>query len=275
MGNGGYYRGYGEIDTGESRRVRRSSGLSKQSGHRSTVSGTKPFRSGSDAQRSPEQRNFDCSLHPNNAGFTRTGHDRRYRSALHSPQLEFTRLMHDGVIFVVTKCRGVLMTRNSVKQQQALRRSRERRRANDAHESPSEPSSPSVVGEAGRHRLSATTCGWCDGPIDLKSRGRIPKWCSAACRQRAWEQSRAAASGRAAVQIVERRIEIRVPQPAATPTPRHRERTEVLRELADQLDRGAIYDRDLPELTAALNDVLTAFERRPAVAQRHRTGHSW
>jgi hypothetical protein len=130
----------------------------------------------------------------------------------------------------------------------------------------------SVRQEQAERRLTATMCG-CGGPIELKDRGRIPKWCSAACRQRAWEQSRAAASGRAAVEIVERRIEVPVPQPA--PRPRHREWVDVMRELVAQLDRGAVYDRDLPELTAALNDVLGAFERRPAVRQRHRTGRSW
>jgi hypothetical protein len=41
-----------------------------------------------------------------------------------------------------------------------------------------------------------------------------------------------------------------------------------LQELATQLDTGAIYDRDLPELTAALNHVLEAFARRPHVRRR-------
>jgi hypothetical protein len=42
-------------------------------------------------------------------------------------------------------------------------------------------------------------CGWCGATVTVPNRGRIPKWCSATCRHRAWEQRRAAASGRAAV----------------------------------------------------------------------------
>ncbi|MEO8887794.1 MAG: hypothetical protein ABI429_00620 [Jatrophihabitantaceae bacterium] len=42
----------------------------------------------------------------------------------------------------------------------------------------------------------------------------------------------------------------------------------MLDELAAQLDTGALYDRDLPELTGALNRVLDAFGRRPNVRQQ-------
>ena len=37
------------------------------------------------------------------------------------------------------------------------------------------------------------TCGWCRATVPVPSRGRVPKWCSASCRHRAWEQRRAAA----------------------------------------------------------------------------------
>lgn len=113
----------------------------------------------------------------------------------------------------------------------------------------SDPSTPEVV----RRRLAATTCGWCGGPIEPKSRGRIPKWCSAACRQRAWEQSRAATSGRAAVEVVERIVEI----PGRHP--RHGEWASLLNELATQLREGVIYDRDLHaigEASVAVNNAL-------------------
>lgn len=40
------------------------------------------------------------------------------------------------------------------------------------------------------------------------SRGRVPKWCSASCRHRAWEQRRAAEAGLAAVEVVDRRVEV-------------------------------------------------------------------
>jgi hypothetical protein len=158
-----------------------------------------------------------------------------------------------------------------VKQQQALERARQRRREHDARELGLPPVPAAGPVRAPPRRVDLT-CGWCGEPIDTKSRGRIPKWCSAACRQRAWEQSRAAASGRAAVQIVERRVEI--PVPARTPAPsnpRHGDWSELLHQLATQLDSGAIYDRDLPDLTNALNDVLKAYERRHTTRELQRT----
>lgn len=165
------------------------------------------------------------------------------------------------------------MVRKSVQQQEALRRARERQRAREAAETnaPEGPRVPEAMlnrrpTETDRRRLAAATCGWCDGPIEIKARGRIPKWCSAACRQRAWEQSRAATSGRSAIQVVERRVEVPVVMPTPPPArPRHAEWIGVLNELAEQLDTGALYDRDLSELTGALNQVLDAFGRRPYV----------
>ncbi len=165
------------------------------------------------------------------------------------------------------------MVRKSVRQQESLRRARERQRVREAAETttPEAPRVPEAMlnrrpTETDRRRIAAATCGWCDGPIEIKARGRIPKWCSAACRQRAWEQSRAAASGRSAIQVVERRVEVPVVMPTPPPArPRHAEWVGVLNELAEQLDTGALYDRDLPELTGALNQVLDAFGRRPYV----------
>lgn len=89
------------------------------------------------------------------------------------------------------------------------------------------------------------------------SRGPIPKGCSATCRHRAWEQTRAATSGRSAVDVVERRVEIRVP---VAPTPRDWPR--LLGELADQLNDGRVYDRDLPGLARHLEPLLEAYWRR-------------
>src|SRR5919112_1596199 len=100
-------------------------------------------------------------------------------------------------------------------------------------------------------RTAATTCGWCGGPITPRSRGPIPKWCSATCRHRAWEQQRAAASGRAAVQVVERRVQVCVPL-----QPTRRDWPNLLGELTGQLTDGRVYDRDLPGLARALETVL-------------------
>ncbi len=50
------------------------------------------------------------------------------------------------------------------------------------------------------------TCGWCGNAILIRHTGRLPKWCSASCRQRAWETDRTHRSGRAAVRVVDRYI---------------------------------------------------------------------
>ena len=62
-----------------------------------------------------------------------------------------------------------------------------------------------------------------------------------------------------------------VAQPVPIPTaPRGAGWPPALRELAQQFDTGRVYDRDLPELVDALNVVLAALGRRPAVARRPR-----
>ena len=111
-------------------------------------------------------------------------------------------------------------------------------------------------------RDAPTDCAWCGGTLTPRSRGPIPKWCSATCRHRAWEQNRAAASGRSAVEVVERRVEVRVPVPV---TPARRDWPGLLDELARQVDDGRIYDRDLLDLSDALGVVLEAYRRRPYV----------
>jgi hypothetical protein len=106
-------------------------------------------------------------------------------------------------------------------------------------------------------RSAARTCGWCGRPITARSRGPIPKWCSATCRHRAWEQARAATSGLSAVEVVERRVEVQVPL-----VPTRRDWPRLLGELAGQLNDGRVYDRDLPALARALQPVLEVYRRR-------------
>jgi hypothetical protein len=119
----------------------------------------------------------------------------------------------------------------------------------------SDPAAADVHGV--ERRTAATACAWCYGPITRRSRGPIPQWCSAACRHRAWDQARAAASGLCAVEIVERRVEVQVPL-----VPTRRDWPRLLGELAAQLNDGRVYDRDLPALAPALRPVLEAYGRR-------------
>jgi hypothetical protein len=119
-----------------------------------------------------------------------------------------------------------------------------------------------------RHPGQTLACGWCGSTILLPARRRVPKWCSSSCRHRAWELTRAAASGHAAVQVIDRVIEVdrpvivvqevrvaTVPQSAAWPA--------ALAQLATALDTGRVYDRDLPALAQALAGVADALDRRP------------
>src|SRR4051794_35378550 len=153
----------------------------------------------------------------------------------------------------------------------ARQRDRVRRRRQEQQRSMTrQPPSPDrVAGQdspsGGARRAAATTCGWCHGQITPRSRGPIPKWCSATCRHRAWEQSHAATSGRTAVTIVERVVTV----PAGpAPKPRQLGWLDVLRELAVQLEQGAVYDRHLLAISAALDDVLRAIHGRSSASLR-------
>src|SRR4051794_18583653 len=156
----------------------------------------------------------------------------------------------------------------------ARQRERERRRRQQQERSIARR--PSALGRApvedsssgAARRAAATTCGWGHAAIPPRSRGPIPKWCSATCRHRAWEQSRAAASGRSAVHIVERVVIVPATPPKAVPSPRQLAWVKLLRELATQVERGAVYDRHLPEIAAALDDVLRAVQRRSSPSRR-------
>ena len=135
--------------------------------------------------------------------------------------------------------------------------------ANDAtHRSPRRPG-------------QSLACGWCGSPILLPARGRTPKWCSSSCRHRALELTRAAASGRAAVQVVDRVVEVDrlvtvVQEVPVTTVPKGAEWPAALAHLATALDTGRIYERDLPALAQALADVADALDRRPGWRLRTR-----
>jgi hypothetical protein len=122
---------------------------------------------------------------------------------------------------------------------------------------PAADTTQAVESVAQARRRAASTCGWCGGPITVKATGRLPKWCSASCRQRAWEQARAAASGRSAVEVVERYVETPMPIP-----PTRHDWPRLLGEFVTQLDTGRIYNRDLDDLSRALDAVGVSMTRR-------------
>lgn len=107
--------------------------------------------------------------------------------------------------------------------------------------------------------------------------GRVPTWCSNSCRHRAWEQRRAAASGLASRESVERLVEVEVRIPVTREVevevlPKGAAWVAALHELTDQIDRGLVYDRDLPALAGALEEATAALSRRPA---RRLSGKAW
>ncbi len=141
----------------------------------------------------------------------------------------------------------------------------EQQAANEGQPTGRRRSSPRTPGQV-------LTCGWCGQDVVVPARGRVPKWCSPACRHRAWEQARAAASGRDAVQVVDRVVETTktvtvvqhhtkdVPypwRPNSVP-----DFVDVLADLAERLDSGRVYDRDLPILVPAVTAVVDALTRR-------------
>jgi hypothetical protein len=67
--------------------------------------------------------------------------------------------------------------------------------------------------------------------------------------------------------VAERQVEVRVP---AAPT--RRDWPRLLAELAHQLYNDRVYDRDLPEVAAALGRALAAYHRRPYVRESHLNG---
>lgn len=81
------------------------------------------------------------------------------------------------------------------------------------------------------------TCGWCGTLMTVRHTGRLPKWCSQTCRQRAWETERAHRAGQAAVRVVDRYI-------AAVPNTTGGW-IEQLTKLAGQVEHQANLDLDL------------------------------
>jgi len=104
-------------------------------------------------------------------------------------------------------------------------------------------------------------CLWCGSSVAVKARGPLPKFCSATCRHRAWEQARAARDGRVAVVAVDRLV--------ATYPKDARGWGEHLERLAEDVRRGQL---DEGELTAALDLVYAAVARRQ---RRFRPDDPW
>jgi hypothetical protein len=61
--------------------------------------------------------------------------------------------------------------------------------------------------------------------------------------------------------VVERIVVTPAEKPLVA-TPQHDDWIGLLRELSRQLDRGVVYNRDLPGLGPALEEALAAFQRR-------------
>jgi hypothetical protein len=112
-------------------------------------------------------------------------------------------------------------------------------------------------------------CGWCGQSITLANTGRVPKWCSQVCRQRAWVHRQPAAEDRAVVEVVDHVVEVEVERRLrvverveVVMQPKGAEWPSVLGQLVKQLDSGRLHDRDLQALAVAVSEVLNALTRR-------------
>lgn len=155
------------------------------------------------------------------------------------------------------------------RREQERRRERERQRRltygrPDPEESDTSLDHPATPATAAHRRRAATTCGWCHASITPKARGPVPKWCSASCRQRAWEQRRAAASGLSAVEVVERVVRVPVAPSPAKPqrAPRNQEWHALLRELTRQLAGHHVQSRHLTGIAHQVRLVTEALDER-------------
>ncbi len=177
----------------------------------------------------------------------------------------------DGFPEVAPDAEGMAAGRSASYRARRLEAERRRREQSARREATSRSAGSDAAApkpsDGGARRAAAVSCSWCGGAVTPRSRGPIPKWCSTSCRRRAWEQTRAAASGRSAVQVVERRVEV-----PASVTPTRGDWVPLLTELARQMDDGRVYDRELAALTAALRAVLAAHSRRPWVRDRRSGG---
>lgn len=115
-------------------------------------------------------------------------------------------------------------------------------------------------------------CGWCATEVPVPPRGRVPKWCSSSCRHRAWEQRRAADAGLAAVEVVDRVVEVvrvqkvveerRVQVPVPRSPRSTREWVDVLNRLDWALQGNRMELDDLAEIEPVLARVIAAYRAR-------------
>ena len=116
-------------------------------------------------------------------------------------------------------------------------------------------------------RPTAVSCTWCGSQTTVLPVGRVPSWCSNSCRHRAWEQRRAASSGLASREQVERLVEVEVPvtiikEVEVEVLPKGASWAKALTQLAEQIDRGRTYDRDLAGIAEGLDQASKALMRR-------------
>jgi hypothetical protein len=123
-------------------------------------------------------------------------------------------------------------------------------------------------------------CGWCRAEVAVPPRGRVPKWCSSSCRHRAWEQRRAADAGLAAVDVVDRVVEVvkvekvveerRVQVPVPRSPRSTREWVDVLNRLDWALQGNRMDLEDLAQIEPPLTRVIAAYRARNNKLQRRR-----
>jgi hypothetical protein len=136
------------------------------------------------------------------------------------------------------------------------------------HHDPTQPATPTTAEGSGM-----VACGWCGRPRPVARTGRPPKWCSTACRRAAWTAARAIAAGRLidpadapgqALQpepeVVTHEVVREVVKEVVRP-PGGGQWAGLLWDLAAHADTGRLYQRDVPDVLAALDAAYRAVAR--------------
>ena len=122
-------------------------------------------------------------------------------------------------------------------------------------------------GRQRRRPGQSVECGWCGRPVKVPARGRVPSWCSSACRHRAWEARRANREQARDVKVVTRIIEVEKPtvRTVEVPVPLEPRTAEdwaaMLELFATRLAQGRIYRRDLSTLEPAILHLARVWAR--------------
>jgi len=124
------------------------------------------------------------------------------------------------------------------------------------------PAADDVMRSGRRVPGQSVACGWCGKLIPIRATGRLPKWRSRTCRQRAWEAATSAGRSDRPVEIVSRYLRAVPDNPADWVV----QLDHLIRQMrSSDGDEWAIHQA---ELAAALEEASELIIRVPLHARR-------